>query len=127
MHVRQSDRLTMTDISEILDAAGYGIGYWASSATSLVSDSDSKARASDLNEVVYTIQDDSHHYAITMQALLDAWDRLTAPDQTDVGPMIASYFQAAIEDPDELDLGCIDSDAADVLIQIAAFDEVVNG
>lgn len=118
---------TMVDM---LDAAGYGIGYWARSLED----------THDAAETVIVVergdlwdnpdaQDVEHrtNYA----TLRDAFRKLATPGQEYVGSTIHGYFWDAVKDRDEttgeIDAGHIDSDAADCLVQVALFDDVRFG
>lgn len=117
-------RATLTDqnIVDMLDAAGYGIAYWASKAT--------------VNEEVrtYTVwwydgDDEPAYQVVTFDEITEAFNKLLENEPKLVGAWLHKYFLYAYADrPEEgIDTGHIDADAADVLIQVAMFKEVVFG
>lgn len=129
---RESDRLTIQDVIDMLDTAGYGgINYWATTATVKLADPTDDgqlARALPPDTVAYSVlPEDGPRVHITLGALLDSWDVFTAAEQPHVNETIHGYFRSAVADPQDLDLGCIDAWAADVWVQLAAFGEVVYG
>lgn len=111
----------------IIEMAGYGISYWAVSATQ-----DDEART-------YTIIPDEHPtdeertpIVVTYDDIVQAFWNLAAFNQELVGPTVHSYIMRAVldgmdEGKGDIDAGHIDADAADVIIQIAAFKELVFG
>jgi hypothetical protein len=117
---------TMVDM---LDAAGYGIGYWARSLED----------THDAAETVIVVErgdihgpdDQDVEHRTNYATLRDAFRKLAAPDQDYVGSTIHGYFWDAVKERDEstgeIDAGHIDSDAADCLVQVALFNEVRFG
>lgn len=103
--------LSGEDFGDICDAAGYSIGYWALRAT--------------LGEDVYTIieQDNPEPVVITRQQMLDTINNII-DGKYDIGSSqrygICHAFTLS-------DIGDLDGYDVDVLIQIAAFGEVVYG
>jgi hypothetical protein len=117
-------RATLTDqnILDMIVTAGYGIAYWASRATV-----DEEART-------YTVwwydgDDDPASQIVTFDKIAEAFDKLITNEPKLVGDWLHKYFLYAYADRDKdgIDAGHIDADAADVLIQVAMFGEVVFG
>lgn len=108
-------------ISDMLDAAGYGIGYWASS---LIDTQDPPPHIE-----VHLHQGTVHR--CTYLELRAAFGQLVDPDQAHIGRALHEYFTAAVRDRDRttgvIDAGHIDSDAADVWVQVALFGKVLYG
>jgi hypothetical protein len=113
-------------LDSIIEQAGYGIGYWA------------EAAQADVHTKTYTVyeqepQDDDNKgvYTITFDKLHETYWRIVAGEFS-MGYQVRSYFlkaalDGAAEDNGDIDAGHIDSEAADVLVQIAAFGEIVYG
>lgn len=118
-------RATLTDqnMLDILDTAGYGIAYWASKATV-----DKEART-------YTVwwydgDDYPASQVVTFDELTEAFNKLLMNDEPRlVGSYVHKYFLYAYADRDVngIDAGHIDAEAADVLVQVAMFGEVIFG
>lgn len=122
-------RATLTDenITDILDAAGYGIGYWASKATV-----DERARTytvwpqGGLDEVVDNMPAAK---ILSFQELENAFNLCLENEPKLIGRWVHRYFLLAYADRgvNGIDAGHIDADAADALVQVAMFGEVVFG
>jgi hypothetical protein len=111
--------VTDDNIINMLDTAGYSIGYWAREAEV---DEDAKT---------YTIieRETGDRYTVSFDDLRRAYGALLSLDQQYVNRMIHGYFIESYRDRDEqgIETGAIDGDAADVLVQVAAFGQVVYG
>lgn len=115
--------LTDQNILDILDAAGYGIAYWASKATV-----DEQART-------YTVWQNADEdlpaaRVISFDEIAEAFNKLLLNDEPRlVGAYVHKYFLYAYADRDAsgIDAGHIDAEAADVLVQVAWFGEVIFG
>jgi hypothetical protein len=102
---------------DMTDTAGYVIGYWAQRATQGADGS-------------YRVQPhDGKAINIKASDLRKAFKALAASDQSFVNERIHGYFKAAVRDADSdgIDAGHIDGDAADCLVQVAAFGKVIYG
>lgn len=122
-------RVTDDNLETLVETAQYGgISYWAVDASQ--DDKDTAFAADPDTLMVFRDGEENTLVAITRQQLREAFAKLAAPDQQIVGNMIFVYIQNAIADATEedgLDMGCIDSDAADVWVQVAAFGKIVYG
>lgn len=103
---------------DILDAAGYGIGYWAESGSiELVSD--------DSEELIYRIkQQDGREFVITRDDMQATICKIVSDNELEVNRVLKNDLTLLClgdEDPD------IDAIAADVLIQLTCFGELVYG
>ena len=115
-------------ITDMLDAAGYGMTYWATSM-------DFKARGDNLYiEVTEGEEDDDGKpkvHEATYAKLREAFGKCADPNQDLIGQWVHEYFVNAVKDRDEktgeIDAGHIDASAGDVWVQIALFGEVVYG
>jgi hypothetical protein len=105
---------------DMLDAAGYGIGYWASSME--VDEEGKKVKVTEHDESVHEFDFDRVRWA---------FGQLAQPRQQHVNKQLWGYFMAAVAECDEktreIDAGYIDSDAGDCLVQLAALGEIVYG
>jgi hypothetical protein len=119
-------KVTDSDVEDIIETAGYGMNYWA--VRGVV---DSEART-------YTVTtdpdliDDEEPVTVTYDHLLDVAVRI-AGGQYRVSEGMREYFAEwhdALKADDEESQwagGFIDSDAGDVLVQIAIHGEIVYG
>ncbi len=107
--IRFSDK----EIEEIIEIAGYGIGYWAYAAQW---DTDKK-----IYKVSWRDSDDEPfaYKFLSYNDIREAIDRITL-HQVEVGDNTLEALISA-------DMGAIDADAADSIIQIAALGEIVYG
>ena len=109
-------------VIDLLDCAGYGIGYWASRATV------------NTEERTYTVleqDEDQPARVVTFSQIADALVRLGAGD-FECGDTVRRYASAYVTDMltvNQLDdaTGNFDSDLGDVIVQLAFFDEIVYG
>lgn len=115
-------RVSDETITDMLDAAGYGMTYWASSM---------EFKATGDQQYIEVTDHDDKVYKATYVALREAFGKLVDPAQDYVGRTIHDYFRNAVEDrdrdTDEIDAGHIDSDAGDVWVQVALWDKVIYG
>jgi hypothetical protein len=118
---------TITDdnVQDIIDTAAYGgITYWAIEPTQ-------KDFADAPDDAVATIRDGEegkvHH--LTAEQVKKAYRKLLKNEPRIVGPMVHGYIVDSWKDRDEdgIDCGHIDADAADVIVQVAIFGEIVYG
>jgi hypothetical protein len=102
----------------LVDDAGYAIGYWAEEATH---DQD-KQTYSVVVQADYA-DDDIASKVLTYADLLEASKKL-ASGSIKVNSQTKSVCQAIISDPSDVDY---DADDADVIVQVAMFGEIVFG
>lgn len=110
------------DVVDILEIAGYGIGYWAAE---LVIHSEFDPPKFGVIE-----HEGQQWHERPFSDVRLAFGRLLAHDQKLVGDRLHAYVQHSVRDADvdgRPDLGHIDADAADVIVQVALFGEVVYG
>ncbi|AKY03826.1 hypothetical protein AVT29_gp71 [Streptomyces phage Amela] len=118
---------TITDenAQDIIDTAAYGgITYWAIEPTQ-------KDFADAPEGTAATIRDgeeDQVHY-LTLDQVKKAYRKLLKNEPRIVGPQVHGYIKDswAERDEDGIDCGYIDADAADVIVQVAIFGEIVYG
>lgn len=118
--------LTDQNITDCMDAAGYGIGYWVRTATL---DPEARTYTITPHEDPFKSEDDGKSYVITYDELSTAYYKLIAVDQELVGGDIHDYFMDSYRDRDAdgIEGGHIDAAAGDVWVQIAAFGEIIFG
>jgi hypothetical protein len=111
-------------ITDMLDAAGYGMTYWATSM-------DFKVRGDVQYIEVTDGEDEDKVHEATYPKLREAFGKLADPAQGYIGQWLHEYFVSAVKDRDEktgeIDAGHIDASAADAWVQVAIFDELVYG
>lgn len=109
-------KLDSDDFLSIVDTAGYAIGYWAEEAE--VDDSDDSAPT-------YTVacEDGTEIYPLDKGGLEQAI-RFIVEGRVTVADDIRNDVTSAIKDND---LGYIDGYAADAIIQVACFGELIYG
>jgi hypothetical protein len=109
-------------ITDMLDAAGYGMTYWAKSM-------DFKVRGDD--QYIEVVDDEGEIHEATYKALREAFGKLVDPGQDLIGKWLHEYFVDSVKDRDEktgeIDAGHIDASAGDAWVQIALFGELVYG
>jgi hypothetical protein len=100
-------------IGDVIDTAGYGIGYWVETA---VWDEDGKT---------YTIteQETADEFVITYRRIAKSIEELIAGKSNVRDSIIDNLRKAVTED----DGSYVDADVADVVIQYAIFGEMVYG
>lgn len=118
--------LTDQNITDCMDAAGYGIGYWARRATL---DAEAKTYTVWPIEDPFDERNDGQPYVATYKQLSDAYYKLLSVEQEFVNREIHGYFlhSYADRDVDGIEGGHIDATAADVWVQVALFGEVIFG
>lgn len=99
------------DIDTLIEMAGYGIAYWADSAE-VGTYGYYVTYTNDLDEIGTTL--------VSHQSLADALVKAATENFGYVGDYARDYFK-------ELDAGFIDSELADLVVQIAIFGEVIFG
>lgn len=103
--------LSPEDWEDVVDTAGYGIAYWVERAVV------------DSENLTYRIEwfdgDDLNSQIITLADIEKAWGKIVS-GHIQVNSDIRSYLSSG-------DLGDVDADAADVLIQVALFGEIIYG
>lgn len=108
---------TAQDWDDLMDTAGYGIAYWATRA--VVADDS------------YTVTDgeDGGTHVVTPLSALDALLAIAYGDPAPTGDYLRRMAVAAIEaEPGaSVDLGEVDADLADCIVQVAIFGELVYG
>lgn len=118
-------KISKDSLDCIIEQAGYGIAYWAVSATQ---DDDAKTYTIKENEEgefkVHTLS--YVKLEDTFWMIADSWQTLG------LNSTIRSYFFKAVSDgiddgKGDIDAGHMDADAADVLMQFACFGELVYG
>jgi hypothetical protein len=109
--------ITAQNVEDILDTAGYGIGYWASTATVNENGSYTFTEVGD-----YSDPADHKEHTITRAQIKSATVKLAEEGWGDITRAFTNWTRE-----DGIDCGDIDSVAADVIVQVAAFGEVVYG
>ena len=119
MQVTLNFELTLDDFTDIVDTAGYAIGYWADQA-----EYDEPYLESD-PEATYTVscEEGTQIYTLT-KADIEKAMVLIAEDRMDISGDIRNDVRLAIK---ENDMGNIDGYAADAIIQVACFGTIVYG
>lgn len=112
----------------LIEMAGYGIAYWASEATQ-----DDEART---YTIIENEEGENEVHVIPFDKIKEAFWRVANPGAKIKGlnqnHTVKTYALNAIKDGLEegngdIDAGHIDADLADIVIQVAAFGEVVYG
>jgi hypothetical protein len=118
--------ITDENVQDIIDTAAYGgITYWAIEP--------SQTDFADAPEdAVATIKDgeDGKVYYLTAEQIRKAYRALLKNEPRLVGPEVHGYIKDSWTDrtpEDGIDAGHIDADAADVIVQVACFGEIVYG
>ncbi|MEU9126602.1 hypothetical protein AB0D08_00555 [Kitasatospora sp. NPDC048540] len=118
--------LTDENVADIIEIAAYGgITYWAEQPTKADFESAPEGTAATIRE-----QEDGKVHYLTAQKIREAYEALLQVDQPYVNRRIHGYIlQSWVDrgDLDGIDASHIDADAADVIIQVAAFGDVVYG
>lgn len=119
-------RLTDEDCEDIMGTASYGgITYWAEGASE-------RQRAKYKHaDFVFWDREGERVVSLTKGQIRSAYFKLLANEPRLVGTMIHGYMLDSMRYADEEtrrpDLGFIDADAADCIVQVAAFGEVLYG
>lgn len=111
-------QITPQNIVDMMVTAGYGaVDYWA-----LLTQRKG-------GKWVVVEQETNRRFILTTDQIRDAFAKLVDPTQGYCANYIHQYFINAVRDADEngIDTGHIDATAADVLVQVACFDEIVYG
>lgn len=116
-------KITDQNIIDMIETAGYGIAYWA-----VRGEVDEVART-------YTVHQNEWEYegeqvqTVTFDEIATAYEKLLSLDQKYVNSEVHQYFIDSFMSRDRhgINTGHIDATAADVLIQVAIWDEVVFG
>lgn len=106
--------LSSEDFLNVVDAAGYGIGYWATSAT---------VNRDDPTEPYYSVVAEGETYKITRDDLETTMSKVFAGKFT-VCEQTRNSVGWAVR---EKEYGEIDAGDADSLVQLAAFGEIIYG
>ena len=101
----------------IIEDAGYAIGYWADEAHH---DADARTYAVTIQD---EYADEFENKTLTYDDLLEASKKL-ASGAIKVNSQTKSVCQAIVSDPSDVDY---DADDADVIVQVAMFGEIVFG
>jgi hypothetical protein len=123
-----TDALTDENVQDIIDTASYGgITYWAGQPT----DAEFDAKPEDKAWTIVEVDDFERtaHYLDAAQ-IRQSFEKLLDFNQELVNQQIHGYLLSAWmdrTDKDGIDTGHIDADAADVIVQVACFGEVVYG
>lgn len=107
---------TTDDFADIVDTAGYAIGYWADETEYIEPYFDSDPEAS------YTIYCEGIKYALKQGDIETAMVRISE-DKVNV----SSSIKTAVLNSMEEDMGEIDGYAADAIVQVACFGEIIYG
>ena len=110
--------LTATDFSDIIDTAMMACSYWLADAEFYEPHDDGDPEAK------LTVKSEDGEIAEVNQAKIEEAINKVLSGKLDVSPSICNDIRSAIV---EDDYGYIDSYAADVLLQVACFGEVVYG
>ena len=118
--------VSQESIDQIIESAGYGIGYWASAAVV-----DEHARTYTITE---SEEGDYDKHVVTYDQLVEAFWKIANPGRSikGLGKMTRGYALDAVMDgiqngKGDIDAGHVDSDLADHIVQVAIFDEVIYG
>lgn len=110
----------------IIEMAGYGIAYWASSATA-----DNDARTYTVTE---SAEGDYDKHVVTYDKIVESFWKIANPGAEVKGLnlltrdyALRAVVDGLIEGDGDIDAGHVDSDLADQIIQLAIFDEVIFG
>ena len=113
MQVALTFELTSSDFADIIDTAGYAIGYWADEAE-YDSVSDTYSVSCEEGAEIHTICKSDAERAMA----------LIAEDRIDIAGDIRDDVMTAIR---EKDYSYIDGYASDAIVQVACFKEIVYG
>lgn len=108
----------------ILEMAGYGMAYWASSATVL-----KEARE---YRVIESEEGEYEEHVVSFDKIEEAFWKIANPGSGVGSIMVKQYAFNAIKDglqngEGDIDAGHVDADLADAIIQIAIFGEITFG
>ena len=111
--------ITDDNVHEICETAGYGIDYYATHAEGEFPE-----------DAVFGVHipDGGRDFFLTADEIRVATVRCAYDHTIQMGNWVRGYFLSAFSGyPDELDTGCIDATAADVIVQVAMFGKLVYG
>lgn len=119
--------VTDENVDDMMDAAGYGTTYWAASPRP--EDHSPDAAFTIVLSAEESDSGEREVYHLGRDDVRVAYGKLLDLDQQYVNRTIHGYFIDSWRERDEdgIDAGYIDSNAADVLVQVACFDQVVYG
>ncbi|WJN63481.1 hypothetical protein [Streptomyces phage phiScoe56] len=124
------NRVTDENVQDIIDTAAYGgITYWAGEPTREDFDALPEGKEYTIREEGDDPDDAVVHY-LSKDQVRRAYAKLLDPGQEYVNRTIHGYILDSWRnrtDEDGIDCGDIDADAADVIVQVALFDEVRYG
>lgn len=103
-------------IDTIIEMGGYGIGYWAV-----------EAYADHAAQTYTVVEEDGNKFELTFQQLANALVLIGTRNSPNYVDQYAQRTLREIEDGEKYPGGDIDSDLADVIVQIAYFGEVIYG
>lgn len=106
-----------SDIGDLIETAGYGIGYWASSATV---DEDNRTYTITEND-----EGDFEEHVVTYDQLAEAISKVASGDGAMAGFCID--YIVTTKNGYEYATEYFDSDVADVVVQTAIFGEPIYG
>ncbi|WP_159702721.1 hypothetical protein [Arthrobacter sp. 18067] len=120
-------KISEESLLDMLDAAGYGISYWAVEAVI-----DEEARTYTVTPEEHPTEDRAPEpIVIPFDSIIGAFWTISDPDAEvkHLSRLTQSYVNQAVVDGEDgdIDAGHIDAHAADQIIQVAAFGEVVFG
>lgn len=118
-------KISRESLDCIIEQAGYGIGYWATSATQ-----DDAART---YTIIEADDDPGTAHVLSYEKIEEVfWKIADYWQEVKVNTTIRNYFFLAVSEgmvdgKGDIDAGHMDADAADVLMQFACFGEIVYG
>lgn len=107
-------------IADIIDTAGYGIGYWAELAHF---DEDARTYTVRVQEEMDDRPEHERTKVLTYQDIANAMGVIVSGKAGVANPIVEMVRDGLLDG----DAAQVDSDAADVIIQIAALEELVYG
>lgn len=110
-------RLTPDHFEDIAETAGLIIGYWATSGSIELTSEDG-------DEIIYRVKEIGGGEYVLTRGDIEAALRDIIEGNLEVAPSIREAVTAYVWDKDQGDL---DASEADVIIQIACFQEVIYG
>lgn len=110
------------NLNDMIETAGYGgVNYWCNRI---------HEDAPGIWTIYEMVEDEKpNQHQINSRSLIKAFLLLANPNQQLIADYVHQYFLQAVKDGDKtgLDVGHIDATAADCLVQIACFGELVYG
>ncbi len=123
------DCLTDENAQDIIDTASYGgITYWAGQPTQAEFDALPEDKTWTIVDAEGA-EDERQAFYLNADDIREAYSRLLDIEQPYVNRTIHGYIIDSYRDRDldGIDCGHIDADAADVIVQLACFGEIVYG